>query len=364
MIYLLSMICSFTKTRLAHAELVALPGSRTTLVTIPTLRSGWRAGQHVRIRVPALGFPHGLEAHPFTIASAPDGDGMVLMCKAAGNWTEKLFNHASSNAETTDISESESGSGRMTAATVILEGPYGGLGNTMLPSFSSVLLVAGGSGITHALTLAHDLVSRSASGVVRARTVDLVWAVRTEDVARALIPTLLDLVNDARSWEATCLDGRRKGENRPLPTALRVKIYVTRCPSSSPLDLLTTSSSPVNRQDMDLQATEAEQEKLGYLTRNVSSSSTSSTLSIKHNYPLSAISVHPARPDIAGLLVDVADETVARHGREMTDADGMCVTACGPGGLCDDVRAAVRGLEEWKRRAVGGVDLEMETFGF
>ncbi len=374
-IYALSLIASLTKTRLAHAELFTLPGASTTVITIPNLRSGWRAGQHVRLRVPALGVPCGFEGHPFTIASAPDGEGMVLMCKAAGNWTEKLYELATGGEGS--LRMGERGVERRMTATVILEGPYGGLGNTLVPSFSSVVLVAGGSGITHALTLANDLVTRAPTGVVRARTIDLIWMVRTEDAAKPLMPSLLELVDDAKAWEVQCLEGRRHGGPLPQPTSLRVTIHVTRCPSSSPMSLLT----PVNpfasdRDDVleDRQSplgprrlpSEADQEKYAYLCRGTSSSSSSSStwFPAKRNSLLSTISVHPSRPDSSALLTNVTDETIERHRREMTDASGICVTSCGPVGMCDDVRRAVRGLEGWKKRAVGGMELEDERFGF
>ncbi len=59
------------KTRVATAHLRALPELGITRVEIPTLNAGWRAGQHVRLRVlsTAMGWAGWLEVHPFTIAS-------------------------------------------------------------------------------------------------------------------------------------------------------------------------------------------------------------------------------------------------------------------------------------------------------
>jgi len=308
---------------------------------------------------------------------------MVLMCKNAGNWTQALFTLASGGA---GVAERGLTSGVPMTTTVVLEGPYGGLGNTLLPSFSSVLLVAGGSGITHALSLAHDLILRAPTGVVRARAVDLVWIVRTEEAAKPLMPTLLDLVNDAKAWEIKCLEGRKKGGAQSRPTGLRVRIYVTRCPVSSPLNLLSgcnnddlidiTDDILVDRPRLHpehRQTTEADREKLAYLSRNPSSSSTSSSSSSyssffthpsKHNTPISSITASPLRPNIPSLLSSLADETISRHGRDMTDPSGMCVTACGPDGMVSEVRDAVRRLTRYKKWAVGGVELEEEVFGF
>ncbi|OCF32667.1 hypothetical protein I316_05588 [Kwoniella heveanensis BCC8398] len=382
-VYALSIFCSLTKTRFAHAELHALPGAATTVITFPSIQSGWRAGQHVRIRIPALGIRHGLEGHPFTIASAPDGEGLVLMAKNVGDWTARLFTLAQRSSDSEDRAE-----GGKNNATVIIEGPYGGLGNTLAPSFSSVLLIAGGSGITQALSLAHDLITRAPTGVVRARTIDLVWMVRTEDAAKPIVPTLIELVNEAKQWEVQCLEGRRKGEKKPQPTALRVKIFVTRCPASSPINLLSEDmmydQSFHAREDprirlgnghlpecisggikgLKRQPSAADKEKYAYLCRNPSSASTVSTLTIKHNTPLSTISVNPVRPNFDVLLSSLAEETIARHGRQMTDASGILVTACGPEGMVHAARESVRKLEEYKQRAAGGVEFEDENFGY
>ncbi|WVQ85105.1 hypothetical protein IAT38_007270 [Cryptococcus sp. DSM 104549] len=374
-IYLISIICSLTKTRLASAELHALQSSETTVITIPALRSGWRAGQHVRIRVPALGLKHGLEGHPFTIASAPDGEGMVLMVKKAGDWTTKLFELAQEGQ--VGMSRSEAAR-RGRGATVILEGPYGGLGNTLLPSFSSVVLIAGGSGITHALSLAHDLVTRAPSGVVRARTIDLVWMVGTEEQAKPMMATLLELVNDAKQWESKCMESRGKGGSHAQPTALRVKVFITRCPASSPIHLLPTEECPhpydnpaLASSDVEVdekghltrQPSAAHKEKLAYLARNPSAASTM-TARIRHNLPLSSILVNPVRPDFHLLMSGITEETIARHAKNQTEPSGVCVTACGPDSLVHNAREAVRRLEGYKVTGCGGVEFEEERFGF
>lgn len=363
---------------MAHAEIVALPDSQTTVITIPALRDGWRAGQHVRIRIPALGMTYGLQAHPFTIASAPNGEGMVLMCKVVGKWTRHLFDFAVDASR----AQGEKGQHQVVQATVVVEGPYGGLGNTMLPSFSGLLLVAGGSGITHALSLAHDLVNRAPSGVVRARVIDLVWTVRTEDMARPLIPTLLDLVDDARAFEEKCLEGRKLQQDLPSPLGLRIHIHVTRCPASSPITLLSPSTPIHNpdpfasehddilevRKGLRRQPSAAEREKAEYLNRTrVQTLSVSSRTSSKgrgYYSPVSSISVSKRRPDFTGMLDELADEVRDRARRERTDPSGICVTVCGPLEMCNAVRDTVRRLPGKRRRLVGGVELEQETFGF
>ncbi|ORX38304.1 FAD-binding domain-domain-containing protein [Kockovaella imperatae] len=325
-IYTVSHIFSLCKTRFAVAELVALPND-TTLVTIPSICTGWRAGQHVRIRIPGIG----IEGHPFTIASAPDGEGMILLCKAVGGWTRKLHGYASSV-------DAEQGTRR---ATIIVEGPYGGLGNTLVPSFSSVLLVAAGSGITHSLSLAHDLIIRAPTGVVRARAIDLVWIVKNEEQASPLFPTLLELVKDAKRFEEKCL----ASPENPVPVALRIKIYLSRCPDSSPLPLLSLSSS---------QSTLSEDLEKGDLVRSNSGSRRS----------LSDISVERGRPVFDTLLEGIADEVIDRSTKRQMNPCGICVAACGPSAMINDVRDTVRRLDRVKFKGVGGVELAEEQFGF
>lgn len=378
------MVFNLFKTKVTRAELLALQIAGSTVVTIPALRTGWRAGQHVRIRVPALGWRLGFEGHPFTISSAPDGEGLILMCKNSGDWTRAL--HALAQGPSSHT-ESALGSNAPVDVTMIVEGPHGGLGNTMLPSFSSVLLCAGGSGITHSLALAHDLMTKATTGVVRARTIDLVWVIRTEEAARPLMPTLLDMVNDAKAFELQCLTDRRYGGNSPAPTALRVKIYVTRCPSSSPLKLANTCaasnddsmniahvtheahSEPKNPFDDENPFLDPEIQN-GYLSRQPSTGkSTGGFSSFKipssaRSVPLSSIAAFPKRANFDSIVNTLVEETVHRHAFDRTDSSGVCVTACGPEAMVESCNVAVRSIDADRRRAVGGVDFEEECFGY
>jgi hypothetical protein len=99
-IFLLSHLLRIFKHRYTTATLTPLPSSNSVIITIPSLRSGWRAGQHVFIRVPGmreLGGVSWMESHPFSIASASSGmtgEGVVLIVKKQGSWTRGLFDFA------------------------------------------------------------------------------------------------------------------------------------------------------------------------------------------------------------------------------------------------------------------------------
>jgi ferric-chelate reductase len=93
-IYGLDHLIRLFKTRVRNARIQPLPELNMTRLEVPRLNAGWRAGQHVRVRVisSGMGWFGWAESHPFTIASMGNGeDGLVLMCKKAGGWTSKLY---------------------------------------------------------------------------------------------------------------------------------------------------------------------------------------------------------------------------------------------------------------------------------
>jgi ferric-chelate reductase len=111
------------KTRIATATISPVPELDVTRIEIPSLNAGWRAGQHVRIRVLSfgMGWLGWHEVHPFTIASVDKGgEGVVLMCKTRGTWTSDLYEMA----KAAGYEDQESGGGQ-TNVTVAIEGPYG-----------------------------------------------------------------------------------------------------------------------------------------------------------------------------------------------------------------------------------------------
>jgi ferric-chelate reductase len=122
--YAIDHVARVVKTRITTARLRPLPELGITRVEVPSLNAGWRAGQHVRIRVlsSSMGWWGWSEVHPFTIANTTHTpEGVVLMCKKTGRWTNNLFNMA----QTSSYGESGKEAGR--DVTVVVEGPYGTL---------------------------------------------------------------------------------------------------------------------------------------------------------------------------------------------------------------------------------------------
>ena len=54
----------------------------------------------------------------------------------------------------------------------------GGPGNTMFASFSGIMLVLGGSGITFGTSVLEDMVAKKLSGAARATCINFIWVVQ------------------------------------------------------------------------------------------------------------------------------------------------------------------------------------------
>lgn len=172
--YGLDYLIRVFKTRIATATLRPIPELEMTRIEVPHLNAGWRPGQHVRLRVlsTGLGIFGWAEVHPFTVASV-GGDSLTLMVKKAGDWSNKLYDMATKNDA---IYSGDAGNG--TRAKVWIEGPYGGVGNTMMDSYSGAIFLAGGSGITFALAAITDLIQKDLQGASRLKVIHLIWCVR------------------------------------------------------------------------------------------------------------------------------------------------------------------------------------------
>ncbi|KAI0084940.1 incomplete iron reductase [Irpex rosettiformis] len=308
--YMFDRLFRLLKTRYTTARLRALPELGMTRVEINGVNAGWRAGQHVRLRVLEGGLgPIGwLEAHPFTVASvakSPSEEGLILMCKKTGTWTNKLFDLAK-RREYSEVG----GVGR--DVRVLVEGPYGGPGHTVYTSFSGALVVAGGSGITFALGMVQDLLQRDREGKSRLKCIELVWSVQDPT---AILP-LLGLFNQLL----------RQSTSKRYYTSLQVTICYTRCFANPPPHVLKV---------------------------------------LQTELPL-GLRVTPGRPKLQSTLNSVVDRAcqLFHGGKEDQGAPaGVLVTVCGPQGLAEDVRKAVRGVEPQRRRRAGGVELHDEVFG-
>lgn len=312
-LYIFDRILRIAKTRSTTARLTAVSELSMTRVEIHAINAGWRAGQHVRIRVlnRAMGLTGWMELHPFTIASVAKSEtdeGLVLMVKKAGNWTNRLFELA----KRAEYSEAQ---GADKNVKVLIEGPYGGPGHTMFASFSGALFVAGGSGITFALGAVQDLVKKDIEGLSRVKAIGLVWSIPDPSNLIPLLPQFAHLLS-LRTY-----------------ATLTIHVSYTRMSSADPMKQLASHTLP-------------------------------------HGLAVSA-----GRPKLNGHLTSVIDQACAlamfKQRRKSYagshSAKGLCgvvVGVCGPGALAEEVRNVVRGVDKKRRKNVGGVEIHEEVFGW
>ena len=260
-------------------------------------------GQYVYLTIPSIGL---WTAHPFSIAwsnIAPppnarqsstnsqlhtfhDIEKVVetneltgqqsfsLVIRARNGFTKRLLSHT--------IKHAPAYLGHRVPMKVLLEGPYGL--SRSLDSYGTVLLIAGGVGITHHLGYVRHLIQGYNEGTVATRKVTLIWSIRRESEKECVGPWMNEIL---------AMEGRRE--------VLRLEIYVTR-------GFVQESRSPSN-----------------------------------------SVFVRKGRPDLGAIVKREAQRRLGCMG----------VSVCGPGGLQDDARAAVR--REIKDRR--NVEFTEEAFG-
>ena len=333
-IYLLDCLLRLAKSRITFAYIQPLPEFDITRVEIPSINGGWRAGQHIRLRVLTfqMGWLAWTETHPFTIANASHSlEGMVLLCKSAGDWTRKLFDMAK-------VSNKEGGMIR-----VVVEGPYGGPGHMIYSSFSAVVLVAGGSGITYALSLVHDLIQKDLKGESRVKSIDLVWVVPDPANLSPLLPLLSSLIQES------------------VYTPLRVCVFYTRAPTGKQPPFFARTLLSNNMFPGRYQYPPYSPQPPSRLDRKPSVRARRDL-----ELPL-GMTLSPGRPKLSRIFEDAIADAVAQ-GSSGAKGDepiaGVIVGVCGPVNMVDDVSKAVNAIDPAKRDQVGGVEICEEVFGW
>ncbi|CZS92612.1 hypothetical protein WAI453_006648 [Rhynchosporium graminicola] len=118
-----------------------------------SIDAGWQATDHIFITIPSLSHTHLLQAHPFTIASAPPNPGdevarMDLTIRAQDGFSRDLLNAARLHK----------------TFNLRIDGPYGSSHTReMLEDADLALLIAGGSGIAVSWPLVWHLLNTNRS---------------------------------------------------------------------------------------------------------------------------------------------------------------------------------------------------------
>lgn len=151
-------------------RLSIVPGGVVRIDVHTPLDTTWKPGQHFYLRFPSLS---PLDNHPFTIANIPSsldkGETGVMQratffARPHSGFTRKIVSFARANVDTNEA--------------VWLEGPYGGIPRDISRRCDSLILIAGGSGITACLPWLLHCTQAMAANQGALRRVKLIWIVR------------------------------------------------------------------------------------------------------------------------------------------------------------------------------------------
>lgn len=173
-------------------HLEGLPGNMTRIDVLAPHGFSWRPGQHCFLRFSSLSI---FDNHPFTIANSytastttvkaenhkGDPQSMTFFIRSHSGFTQKLSTYIKNNA---DIS-----------ASVLVDGPYGGILSKVENAFDSVILVAGGAGITACLAWLQHITSSMKLQTVRTKRARLIWAVHEAEHLNWVSTELSEIAN-------------------------------------------------------------------------------------------------------------------------------------------------------------------------
>ncbi|KAJ5115192.1 hypothetical protein NUU61_000951 [Penicillium alfredii] len=306
--------------RFTTATVEALSGSVARVDVAVSRPWSFRPGQYMYLYMPCLGL---WTSHPFTVAwtsskatsldldekrSSSDSFAaliggsqtttMSVLIKGQDGFTKKLLQKVEESPE-----------GRI-KAMALAEGPFGGIHS--LASYGSLLLIAGGIGITHPMSYLHEVVNTFAARRTATRKVHLVWMVRSLDHLEWIQGWMTAILGHSALNSSAHSNGQTY-----LPFGelmLSVQIFVT-AHKDTVEEYISTPDTPW-------------------------------TQSAPASVP---ISVHHGKPCFPSLLENEKAEQVG----------ALAVSVCGPGGLGDSVREAVRSVQGEKT-----VDLFEEAFSW
>ncbi|KAF6803310.1 metalloreductase transmembrane [Colletotrichum musicola] len=144
--------------RVGHLARVRAVGPRTTVVAVDDVRFAWRAGQHVYLWLPGVGFS---ETHPYTIARAHRrpgednkscGGSLELVVRKHAGFSRRLHRFASAG---------DAGTKELTAFVM---GPYGH--PPASEHYETVVLVAASTGASYTMSMLEDIVASSGKSCV------------------------------------------------------------------------------------------------------------------------------------------------------------------------------------------------------
>ncbi|KIJ37403.1 hypothetical protein M422DRAFT_177959, partial [Sphaerobolus stellatus SS14] len=269
-------------------------------------KMAWKAGQHMYVSVPGISAAP-FEAHPFTIANIPNLDEtgtkkVVFLIKARNGFTKRLKDFVDVRG--------------ISSVSAFVDGPYGCPPD--LSHAETVVLIAGGSGISVTLSLLADLVQ--SARIDKAVVKRILWVWTVQDISHLRwIPSAL---HDACA-------------NLPPHVFVDLQVFVSSTRGGGTL----VQNEPGFNQSFDSPAN--------------TSSTGHEKISEKQFY---RYTWRYGRPKVPDMLADLVAVSTGR----------MSVVVAGPPGLTQAVRGVLRGdLASTSSVLRGGplIELHTESFG-
>ncbi|BCS29932.1 ferric reductase family protein [Aspergillus puulaauensis] len=296
------------------ADVEVLPGN-VARVNVALARTWkFKSGQYMYLYIPSLGL---WTSHPFSVAWTATEETSVVDKADSNDSFNMLLNEKTRTTVSFLIKRRDGFTCKLLrkaidseacrfTATAFAEGPFGGLHS--LSSYGTVMLIAGGIGITHPMSYMHEFMEGYSARTIAIRRVNLIWVVRSLDHLTWIQPWMTSLFTHPAVHTKEQHPFQFKG------LGVSIHIYVTdrRCSEEYMAD---KSDSP---------------------------------------WAFSAppgvqVSIDFGKPCFGHIVAKERDSQVG----------AMAVTVCGPGGMGDDVRKAVRTVQGRKT-----VDLYEETFSW
>ena len=252
----------------------------------------------------------------------------------------------------------------MTTIPCYIEGPYGE--SHSYTHHDSVVCVAGGTGITHVLSVFLDVVAAHRRGNSAVRSLRLIWNIRhladVNWVAPLLNQALAEPLDGLQVRIDLHLTKSHQSDEPGMPAGLSEAIaehynLVTSEPSNSATPAIEKALPHLDSQSTTVAGSSSGHSNSSNEKVNMEKPATSLTqLPVLAPRTLAAVQFHAGRSD----LVSSLDEETSKA----TTSVGVCV--CGPIALSLDTRKAVRVVNTGKRVMAGQapIELSVEKFGW
>ncbi|TVY19818.1 Ferric/cupric reductase transmembrane component 7 [Lachnellula arida] len=313
-----------------RATLIGCEGDVVKIVVKSRGVRRWRPGSFVLLGMPRFGVG---QSHPVTISSVPashDGE-LVFILKAHDGFTKRVFDAARTGVVPLTAETSEEGRSRDGKDThiALIDGPYGGT-HLDLASFSTVVLIAGSTGVSFTLPILLDIAERTKSVKLPVREVVFVWTVKARG-CRLWVEEELRSVLEALG---------------NFGIGITVKVFITGNEEFGEESEGRESSAEISEQDEEVKVEPTENGNEEEARWDEKRKDTPPF----HRAESPNTTLQSGRPDIHAILAEA---------QSLANGE-MGVAVCGPVGLAASTRNSVARLEG---KGVG-VYLHAESFGW